>query len=114
VDGEIVPNTKNWNNTLPSSPIYKLGSITDAIYSSGFVALDLSYTLGRTDYTLDQISSLQTMVSNCQVHMGRLFAMKQALLGSDTPFRGIKVHMLSHFVDAIVYWGCPKVFDMIR
>lgn len=114
VGGDLVPNRKGWNGISPSSPIYKLGSISDAIYTSGFMALDLYYTLSRKEYSLEQLSQLKDMIKTLQVHMMRLFSMKQALLGSDKPFQGIKLHMLGHFVDSIIYWGCPAVFDMIR
>lgn len=110
----MVPNSKNWNGFSASNPIYKLGSISDAIYTSGFMALDLHKTLSRKEFSLDQLSQLKDMINTLQVHMMRLFTLKQAVIGSDKPYRGIKLHMLTHFVDSILYWGCPAVFDMIR
>jgi hypothetical protein len=46
--------------------------------------------------------------------MMRLFSLKQAMIGSDKPYKGIKLHMLIHFIDSIAWWGAPKVFDMVR
>jgi hypothetical protein len=114
VGGELVPNTKVWNGLSPNDSIYKLGSISDAIYTSGFMALDLHKTLSRKEFSLNQLSQLKEMIKTLQVHMMRLFTLKQAVIGSEKPYRGIKLHMLSHFVDSIMYWGCPAVFDMIR
>jgi hypothetical protein len=114
VGGEIVPNTKNWNGRVLRGAIYSLGSVTDAVFTSGFMALDLFYTLSRSEFSLRQLKQLGSMIKTLQVHFMRLFSMKQALLNSSKPYSGIKIHMLIHFVDCILYWGAPKVWDMIR
>jgi hypothetical protein len=114
VSGEIIPHTKNWNGRVTQGPVYLLGSITDAIFTSGFMALDLFLTLSRTEFTLDQLSQLNSMIRTLQVHFMRLFSLKQALIGSTKPYSGIKIHMLLHFSDCTIYWGAPKVYDMIR
>jgi hypothetical protein len=113
--GEIVPNTKNWNGReAAGSPIYNLGNITDAIFTSGFMALDLYYTLSRSEFSIQQLRELKEMTKTLQVHMMRLFSLKQAMIKSKKPYKGIKLHMLIHFIDSITWWGAPKVFDMIR
>lgn len=114
VGGEIVPHTKNWNGRVLRGPIYALGSVTDAVFTSGFMALDLFHTLSRSEFSLRQLKQLESMIKTLQVHFMRLFSMKQALLNSSKPYSGIKIHMLIHFVDCILYWGAPKVWDMIR
>jgi hypothetical protein len=108
VGGEIVPNTKNWNGRVTSGAVYGLGSITYAVFTSGFMALDLFFTLSRSEFSLPQLRRLRSMIKTLQVHFMRLFSLKQALLQSSKPYNGIKLHMLSHFVDCIVYWGAPK------
>jgi hypothetical protein len=89
VGGELVPNTKVLNGISPSDPVYKLGSISDAIYTSGFMALELHKTLSRKEFSLDQLSQLKDMINTLQVHMMRLFSLKQAVIGSEKPYRGI-------------------------
>jgi hypothetical protein len=62
VGGEILPNTKNWNGRCTRGPIYALGSITDAVFTSGFMVLDLFFTLSRSEFSLNQLHQLKSMV----------------------------------------------------
>ena len=57
---------------------------------------------------------LQQTVKTLQVHMHRLFALKQLLCNSNKPYKGIKLHIIKHIIDGIVLYGSPHVFDMIR
>jgi hypothetical protein len=91
VQGDIVPKNKNWGT---NATVKKLGSVTDAINSSGFMAIDLFYTLSRSSFTIEHIQQLLDMARTCQVHFARLFALKQALLGSEKYYGGIKLHIV--------------------
>jgi hypothetical protein len=64
VGGEIVPNTKNWNGRVTSGAVYALGSITDAVFTSGFMALDLFFTLSRSEFSLPQLEQLRSMIND--------------------------------------------------
>jgi len=112
-DGDILPNTKNWESAKYPK-LKKFGSLTDVVVSAGFIVLDLFYTLSRKEFTLGQLQELKELISTAQTHLHRLFTVKQLLIGSKKPYGGIKLHMLYHFVVAILYFGSPKVFDMIR
>lgn len=115
--GDILPNLSKWNtdfNNKLKFPIQDIGNITEIVHSSGFLVFDLYKTLERSHFSFSQIMYLQQTVKTLQVHMHRLFALKQLLCNSNKPYKGIKLHIIKHIIDGIVLYGCPHVFDMIR
>ena len=115
--GDIVPNTTAWNNKFSKTlqfSIQNIGNITEIIYSSGFLVFDFYKTLQRSVFSLTQIRHLQQTVKTLQVHMHRLFSLKQRMCNSNKPYKGIKLHIIKHMINGIMLFGSPFVFDMIR
>jgi hypothetical protein len=115
--GDILPNTTKWNSKFGIKLAFGLGNIgniTEIVYSSGFLVFDFFKSMQRSDYSITQIRDLQQIVKTLQVHMHRLYSLKQRLCNSNKPYRGIKLHIIKHVVDGILLYGVPDVFDMIR
>jgi hypothetical protein len=87
--GDILPNPNptTWNSKFGSKLAFGLGNIrnvTEIVYFSGFLVFDYSFTRNR---------DLQQIVKTLQVHMHRLFSLKQRLCNSNKPYKGIKLHI---------------------
>ena len=95
-------------------------SIHSSVVRAGFAVLDLHYNLRREAFSASLLKGLEESVSNVQVHMLRMFAIKQLLAASDASqvgdklYAGIKEHMLQHFPRSINLYGPTIAFDMIQ
>ena len=84
---------------------------TILILDACFTALAVHALLGRSKLSDSELITLQRLIFLCQLTTQRLFALKQCILGINTPCFVTKSHMLHVFKILIEWFGFTGIFD---
>lgn len=82
------------------------------VLRAGFCVMDLHLTLKRPSFRRDAIAELTDAIHSHQLHLLRMFCLKQILLRTRKPLRSTKFHLVAHMPRMIELFGPTQYFDM--
>jgi hypothetical protein len=118
----ILPNNANWttsitqrNRVIKFSKQWKIREIVmKALYST----LEVYFAMAKKQMSLQELTNMVYLTNLCATHLTVLMAMNFELscavanidfTTKKTPhYQGIKMHMMSHFPSAKIFWGAPS------
>jgi len=111
-NGDIIPKDRRWvlkklNVDFDLCP-------TELVLTAGYSILNLHFNLRRHVFSIDDLNTLGTQIESLQIHVQRLFWLKQLLLGELKPSGSRKLHYIEHYPETILNFGPTVYYDMTR
>ncbi len=118
----ILPHTSNWTTTVTQrndhikfSKKWKVKEIAmKALYST----LEVSFALAKKQLSVQELTNLVYITNLCATHLTVLMALNFELscavsnidmtTRKPSQYQGIKMHMMTHFPAAKMFWGAPS------
>jgi len=112
IKGDIVPKDHRWVSKKFAVDFALCP--TELIISAGYSILNLHFNLRRHEFSIPMLNTLAEQIESLQIHMQRLFWLKQLLLDVLKPCGSRKLHYIEHYPEAILNFGPPTYYDMTR
>ena len=118
----ILPNNSSWtgslsqrNRSIKFSKHWKIREVTSkAMYST----MEVYFAMAKKQMSVQKLSNLVYIINLCATHLTVLMALNFELTcagaGVDMNsrkarhYQGIKMHMMTHFPSAKLFWGAPS------
>ena len=122
LSNHILPNNSSWtteirhqNNLVKFSKQWKIREITmKALYST----MEVYFAMAKKQLSLQELTNLVYITNLCATHLTVLMALNFELSCAASnidmttkkayQYQGIKMHMMTHFPSAKMFWGAPS------
>lgn len=113
--GDIIPVGLEWPSKHIDQKLWSCNNlcVTEIVISAGVAILDFHYTLRKEAFRSSELPNLRHITANLQIHVLRMFSLKQVLLNSTATYGAIKLHLIEHYPDTIREYGRPSNYDMV-
>jgi hypothetical protein len=118
----ILPNTLNWITSMTqrndTTKFSKKWKVLDIVMKALYSTMEISFALAKKQMSLQELSNLVYITNLCATHLTVLMAMNFELSCAVSNidmtskkqhrYQGIKMHMMTHFPAAKIFWGAPS------